>query len=393
MARLHKRFRRLCYRFGMWRFDRAEYKRDLSYLKPNFLDTLQRETKGTARPLAGPRGIAIVAVYPMPQIVFSIRNLCAALSENGFWVLMVASTTLKDEMRGELLPSCQMLLERTPVGRDFGSYKMGLLWLNANGGYADAESLILTNDSMYWPRSFGNELATMLNKDEPWQGLFEHLAVFPVQRHVQSFFLLFGSSLFNSSEFQDYWRNFSLVPVGRSMRKHLIRKGELGLSQRLLAHGWRPAVAYNIQRILDELIKRLQSDPPDKSVLLTLTNYGIELPAQNYHYGLMEGVTASKNLGFDPSSHLLNNVVESISQRMQSGNPTHTIGLLCNTLLDAPIKRDIPLRGTHNIGTFLMYLKGFDDSERRMICGDLSERGTRLQWDRFWLFLEQRGRI
>jgi hypothetical protein len=46
------------------------------------------------------------------------------------------------EQRKAILPYCHYLIERFPVGRDFGAYKRGLIWFKDSGKLSDADVVV-----------------------------------------------------------------------------------------------------------------------------------------------------------------------------------------------------------------------------------------------------------
>jgi hypothetical protein len=313
---------------------------------------------------------AVVAIHPGSKAAdFSLVHLLKSLHDTGFWVLVVSTLKLSDDQREKFGTYCNHVIERHGIGRDFGSYQMGLRWLEKNGYLQDAERLILANDSLFYPSSFGNQIQQLLDEDRPWSALFEN---FEWHYHSQSFFQMFKRDIFNAEAFKRFWRDY--WPF--STRGHGINKGEVGLSEILINSGIPQYTLFRSDAIGRDVVAKLQSALDEKLVLaikhtLNLTgvarrNYGdIILKRQRQIEWDIE-VTMEK------SRHEL---AQSIVAEAEFSNPTQRLGLICSILYEAPIKRDIAYRGSIEIGTLVMNCCGFSEEEKRLIREDLVLKG------------------
>ena len=126
---------------------------------------------------------------------------------------------------------CTALFE--PHGEyDFGSYKRGLQWADQQGLLQASSHVLICNDSIYGPLTdLACAIAPMLQRtDEAW-ALTESLQLTP---HLQSFFLLFGSSVLQTPSIRRLFDQVQRQPH----RQALIEAYELGLSKALLAEGF-----------------------------------------------------------------------------------------------------------------------------------------------------------
>lgn len=120
---------------------------------------------------------------------------------------------------------------------DFGSYKRGFKYLEEQNLLNNADELILANDSCIGPLYSLEKIWSEMNKKECdfWGMNFYSYKNNPP--HVQSFFLVFKSQVFTSNIFRD----FVYAIKKEETKDDIIQKYEIGLSQLLLANGFKMA--------------------------------------------------------------------------------------------------------------------------------------------------------
>jgi hypothetical protein len=349
-------------------FDVRSYVKDFSALLMGKHRKPLAEYSGATPINLNGKKIAVVAIHPGSKAAdFSLINLLKSLQVTGFQVLMVSTLKLSKIQREKFGTHCNHVIERHGIGRDFGSYQMGLNWLEEKGYLKSAEYLILANDSLFYPVSFADHVGKLIEADRPWAGLFEN---FEMHYHSQSFFQMFKPETFNSVAFRKFWRQY--WPF--STRAHAIDRGEIRFSSVLIKAGIPQYTLFRSDVISHDVIERLKGPVDDNLVLaikhtLNLTevarrNYGeIELKHQR------DGGEAL--LTISPQS-----LAQSITAEAEFSNPTHRVGLICNVLYNAPFKRDMTYRGSIEIGTLLINCRGFSDVEKQMIREDLVARGV-----------------
>lgn len=381
--------RRVRYKIRMLRADARLRKQDIRLLKGDFYDTISQQTEGRLPQNGGSAKFAIVAVHIAPDELFSLKNLCLGLHAAGYNILMVSSSKLRPELAGEVLPLCHWLIERTSVGRDFGSYKIGIEWLQRRNEYDGLEELLLANDSMYWPSTFSNEIKRLGCISANWKCLFEHMAIFPAKYHTQSYFQVFGSAVLRGTTFREYWKKY--VPY--SDREHAISNGEVGLAKALLADGHRPYVLYSATAVWNELERRIVDGNLDPGLSAVLSYYDSDdwfvvsrRPSARKHEEPLGGILARRDM-------VISRLRKSIAIRMTEANPTHSAGLLCNVLFGAPLKRDISYRIGEPIGMVVYLASGFSPEEKELLQRSLVLKGPRKQLTRFQNYLMDKGRL
>ena len=127
-------------------------------------------------------------------------------------------------------------LPRENVGYDFGSWRAGLDLL---GPLAEYDEVICVNDSVYGPLTdLGPVLADPRLADADFWGMVRSGQE---SDHLQSWFLAFRRPVLASDAFAGFWRGVGPQPS----KRHVVHRYEVGLSQTLLAAGFRMAAIYD----------------------------------------------------------------------------------------------------------------------------------------------------
>jgi hypothetical protein len=344
--------------------------------------------------------VAIVAMYAEDVSIPFVKNLLQALAAADFFILTVSTRRLSQRMTEEILPLCHRLIERSPVGRDFGSYQTGLQWVESRPSLKSADTLALANDSLFYPPSISDILQDLLQQRGDWLALFEN---FQYHYHAQSFFQIFRAPVFRSSPFVGFWRNYRPL----SSRKHSINKGEVGFSLALRRAGFLPIVRYTSNRIIEEFRRALGAS--DDHVPLRQVLYANLGPTYEGIIAGRKGPTAASVPGKQPRNdasqqfdrerdplvepEVISAIIRHLSERIERHNPTHSIGLLANFLCRAPIKRDVCYRGIFTMGQVLDLATGYSASELAAMESDMRWRGTPAMFTGLKRILYDRGRI
>src|SRR6266436_4692453 len=207
---------------------------------------LRSERAGGPRDARNFARVAVVAIHPTDDSIPFTQNLLAALNANNFYVLAVYNKPMSAAQQSAILPYCHHLIERFSVGRDFGAYKRGLVWLEEKGKLSKASVVVLANDSMFYPSTISETVSEMLSLSEDWVTLFED---FQFHHHAQSSFLMFRRPVCESSWWCRFWDQYRPY----SSRVHRIKKGEIRLSSVLMKAGFFPHAIYNAIRVTTTL--------------------------------------------------------------------------------------------------------------------------------------------
>jgi hypothetical protein len=319
---------------------------------------------------------AIVALYPDENSLPFAANLMNGLNENGFFVLAIIAKKIPANLSQRLQENCHVLIERFPIGRDFGSYKMGLDWIEKQPEFKNVDTIALANDSMFYPQHITHTIRDLLALGSDWLGLFEN---FQTRRHVQSFFEVFRAPILKSASFKKYWKKY--LPL--SSRTHSICKGETGLTSTLIRAGFNPLVLYNSTSIRESLIQKLDDNNAEQfsniAHLLVLACQNSRMRARNvlidesFYLTLFNDLTGKfANMSADIKKV---EIAQRIAASAEVMNPTHAVGLACNLLFNAPVKRDLCYRKILYCCDLLPYVHGFSEQEKKCMLSDMTRRG------------------
>jgi lipopolysaccharide biosynthesis protein len=156
------------------------------------------------------------------------------LRKCGFDIIFVSTSDLDQVTKNHLRTLCTDVIVRENAGLDFGS------WCSAfqkHGGNVRGR-LLLLNDSVYGPLfSLQSTLADLTRRSADFYGMVESLDITP---HLQSWFVLFENRVISHPALGEAL----MQPFGQMTKREIIEQGEIGLSQRLVAAGFRYEALY-----------------------------------------------------------------------------------------------------------------------------------------------------
>lgn len=205
--------------------------------------------------------IAVFVIFPRDGVLPSHLRVLNYFSVKGYATLVVSNLPLSESDRVALLDRCWTLIERPNFGYDFGGYRDGVLYLAEM--LPEMERLVLVNDSSWFPLPGARDWlddAEALNVD--FAGASSHFAVprpeienfrdlhwaySPRHRnfHYGSFALCFRSSILRNPRFLRYWQRLRLA----DKKKQTVRRGEIGLTQWVLAEGYSHGATLDITHL------------------------------------------------------------------------------------------------------------------------------------------------
>lgn len=236
------------------RFDAWQYIADFPLLKLKADKVVYKDIPGSLAPPPSYMRFAIVAVNPTKDSLPYTLNLLRGLSRNGFFILAIAEGRL-GQLCEEILPYCHRLIERFPIGREFGSYKFGFEWCKQQSFFNTINVLMMLNDRMFYPYYTANIVQTVLldGKNIDWTlGTFENSQYY---YHSRSVFQIFQSPVFTSDVFTSFWDNYKPF----SSRRHIIHAGEVALTKVLSPHGYSSRILHLPLKMPDADMRLLKS--------------------------------------------------------------------------------------------------------------------------------------
>ena len=267
--------------------------------------------------------VCIFAHYhPKNQINQACLKYLNSLKEIADEIIFISTSKLPVTETDKIKQLCKTIKCRENMGLDFGSYKLGLSYVDTS----ITDYLILANDSVYgpiYPLQKTLDKAIRLNSD-----VFGITLSDEKERHLQSFFLIFNQRVITSDSFNAFWQN-----VDSSKNKsQIILDYEIGLSQQLLNAGFTLNALYEIK--INKYLKIL--------LFILKTQYGYKFfRFKKLIYKMQKG----KDLGFNPMHLMAYNLVKKhkipfIKKELIEKNP-YQIKLSKSLLkLVAPLKNE-----------------------------------------------------
>ena len=226
---------------------------------------LSRRRKTTDGDVRRTSRIAIVLIFPRFGVEPSHVRTLRYLVEKGYAPVVVSNIHLSDLDRITVTKTCWRLIERPNFGYDFGGYRDGILSLGDDLG--QLERLVLLNDSCWFPLPASSDWlddAAALNVD--FAGAASNYGVTPQKVgcyeypvwsyrsdnpdfHYCSFALLISGALLHDPRFRRFWKRFPLS----NDKYQVIRRGEVGLTQWVLRHGFSHGSTLDITHLDAEL--------------------------------------------------------------------------------------------------------------------------------------------
>lgn len=179
---------------------------------------------GDPRPWTG-GPVAIVALFQAGPLRPDTSRLLAGLKRSGAYTVTVATA-------GDGRTGADLALLRANYGRDFGSYRQGVLHLAEEGWLARLPRLLLVNDSVFvTSRGLDAFLAAMLARMPPAPPVLGAVSSVEIAPHLPSFAVSLGAGVVADPGYVAFWRNYR----PSDLRRHTVARGELGLSAWLAA--------------------------------------------------------------------------------------------------------------------------------------------------------------
>jgi lipopolysaccharide biosynthesis protein len=144
-------------------------------------------------------------------------------------IIFVSSSVLSPADQDRLLEYVDEVHMKDNQGYDFASWQLGLKQVELG----KFQQIVLCNDSCYGPLE---PLAPIFDLMGQRGGDFWGMTrSYQYQKHLQSYFLVFNSAVFESDAFKKFWLN--IVPKDKKIQ--IVLSYEVGLSRRLEEAGFR----------------------------------------------------------------------------------------------------------------------------------------------------------
>lgn len=303
---------------------------------------------------------AVFVYFNAGPVSFHVRHALAALSAEGVNVLIVANQ-LGEEARGELLRSCHTLVVRENIGRDFGAYKDGVDYVLAT---ERPRRLLLLNDSIFWVETGARALVSHLTRIGDFACATETYAQ---HYHAGAFALGFSAAVLEAPAFREFWRGYRLI----DNRRHAINKGEVELSQVLLAAGFVPDALYSTAALRRRLA---EASLDDLKLAFSFLPSRMPESATGMERERADFSRISPDLNSDDARAI---GVDRLIQLVSAASQIHVGGFMFMKWLGMPLlKRDSVYRGLFQLEHFERCLAEVGVRNSREIMADIRRKGS-----------------
>ncbi|MDC0660232.1 rhamnan synthesis F family protein [Leisingera sp. SS27] len=194
--------------------------------------------------------MAIYLIFPQSGLLASHLTALGYLRSKGYTTIVVSNIPLIEGEFDRLKDLCWQFIERPNFGYDFGGYRDGVMKALETPGHI--ERLVLLNDSAWFPlpgsidwleqaeqrqldfvgaaSNFGHPRVDAKDfKSIQWNYSTSHKNF-----HYCSYALMFSERIVSDCRFYKFWKRFPLT----NNKKVTVRRGEIGLSQWVISHGF-----------------------------------------------------------------------------------------------------------------------------------------------------------
>jgi hypothetical protein len=169
--------------------------------------------------------ILLLALFQKGEIRPDINNLIKRAQAAGFYVMGVNTQQISSVEIKQLNFDCY--IERENFGRDFGSYKEGLRFINKKRMHLSCPRLLIMNDSVLYLRHGLTDFLKNLKTSE--LEVLGATETYDVNYHLGSFCLSICNEVLNNKAFWNFWSKYKLTDV----RPFVISRGEAMLTKTL----------------------------------------------------------------------------------------------------------------------------------------------------------------
>lgn len=234
------------------------------------------------------KNVCILILFQPCGIHESILLTIKELSEKGFSVILVANHQVDREYIDKFRELCFSIIIRSNFGRDFGGFKYTIKHLHRNGLLDKLDSLLLMNDSAFFPVAETDSLFNFLSSDSAsFIGASEN---YLPKYHLQSYFLYFKKDIIRSKTFYKFWEKYR----SKSSRRHIILKGEVRLTRYFKKNGFLSSCYLDYERFLK--ITDTRQATPASELFLTQFLLGVTEKKRAGNSGSLNGVVGEKSI-------------------------------------------------------------------------------------------------
>lgn len=253
-----------------------------------------KRTRGTV-PLG--KDVAIYLMFPGAGLLASYLTMLRALRLAGISPIVVSNRPLITQDRDKICEYASIVIERPNVGYDFGGYRDGILevadilptldriWLLNDSVWLLAQDISWFEQARAMGKDFVGATSSFSILRKTWLGTkrwnaSDYRSIIwrhdPNNRdfHYASYALCIGPAILQDRNFLRYWEKLDI----RNDKKHTVRRGEMGLTQWVMKHGYTHGATSEIND-LDNELSRLSDAELDQAARELVIFKGTELAA------------------------------------------------------------------------------------------------------------------
>ena len=161
-------------------------------------------------------------------------------------IFVSTARQLSDNEIEKIKNYCKNIIIKENIGYDFGAWKTGIKYLGKN--LKKYDRLIVCNDSVYAPLfPLSGMFEKMKGKGLDFWGITDN---YEIKYHIQSYFMVFGKDILSDPEFIKFWKNYRVYKI----KKNIIKKYEIGLSQLLLHKGYKVGSYCEFKKLSSKIV-------------------------------------------------------------------------------------------------------------------------------------------
>jgi hypothetical protein len=297
-----------------------------------------------------PNRIAIFVAYSR-RLTLSNKAYLEALNKAGFAIFYINNEVTEKNAVPAISALSWRAFDRQNIGRDFGGFKDGVLQLLEEGHLHRCQVLCIANDSMQFipgrnSECFSDALINFSRSDKV--ALFSHIS-HEVMTHYQSYFQCLKPEVFLSRPFIKFWTRYTPL----SHRRHCIYNGEIELSRQVYQRLRDVEILYTSDKLVETLEKSTPSDITTAEIFRLMPS-----PARTSQMNLI-GYSLNQLMTKREKDEALSRLdMFSISDLLESGNPSHIAAFLYPYFLQCPfVKHDLATAGSYTMAQAITLFK------------------------------------
>lgn len=231
-----------------------------------------RKMRRIAGDLPMGRQVALYLIFPSNGVLASHLSALRQMQQAGVSAVVISNLPLRPADIDRLRPLCAQIIERPNVGYDFGGYRDGILGLAPQ--LAGVDWLYLLNDSAWLLPTQGDWFAAARSLDcdfvgattaycyghvDGWREITWDAGHGKREFHYGAFALAIGAQLLHDGAFLQFWRKLDIS----NNKKRTVQRGEIGLSQWVIARGYRHGATCATDH-LDQMLASHDDDTLDQ---------------------------------------------------------------------------------------------------------------------------------